>query len=102
MRAENAPDGDMPRGSTNKATGNTLAAHIADIIEGWSNAPLSLNERRALLLTYGMDMTQRDGAHVLGCHQTSFGDWLYVGVGKVVAHLNGDDKHMAELQEEAA
>lgn len=96
-RVENAPDPDMPRGSTNKATGNTLAAHIADIKSGWSKAPLKLNERRAVLLSFGFDWTQQEIAAKLGVSQKSISNWLYSGIGKIVSCLNGDLALMFEL-----
>lgn len=97
IRVENAPDGDMPRGSTNKATGNTLAAHIADIKTGWQKAPLTLLERRVLLLGYAMDWTQREIAFNLSVDQATVSRNLYSGVGKIVAELNGDYALMAEV-----
>lgn len=90
MRSENAPDADMPRGAANKATGGTLAAHIADIKWGWKRAPLTPNERRAILLSYGFDVTQVTASRILGVSQSSISNWLYSGVGKIVARLNGD------------
>lgn len=100
VRAENAPDPDMPRGSTNKATGNTLAAHIADIKVGWTKAPLSTPERQALLLTYGHDWNQKEIGMSLNVSQQRVSQILYAGVGKVMACLNGDLAHMFELCDE--
>jgi predicted DNA-binding protein (UPF0251 family) len=99
MRVENAPDGDMPRASANKATGNTLAAHIADIKTGWAKAPLSVEEQRAVLLCYGMDWTQSDAAYNQGVSQQTISNRLYVGIGKIVATLNGDDRLLVSLEE---
>lgn len=101
IRVENAPDADMPRGWTNKATGNTLAAHIADIKTGWEKAPLSLNEKRALLLGYGLDWTQEEIAEQLGVSHQSISNWLYSGVGKIVATLNGDSALLEQVSEPA-
>lgn len=97
IRVENAPDSDMPRGTTNKATGNTLAAHIADIKAGWKKAPLDLDERRTLLLAYGCDWKQKEIAKKLGLSQPTVSRRLYSGVGKIVACLNGDYALMFEL-----
>lgn len=102
MKVENAPDADMPRGWTNKATGNTLAAHIADIKRGWQKAPLSLDERRALLLCYGLDWTQEDAATNQGVSQQTISNRLYSGVGKVVATLNGDSALLEQVSEGVA
>ena len=91
MQVENAPDADMPRSQPNKATGNTLWAHLADIRIGWQKAPLTIEERRALFLTYCMDWTQREIAFNQSCSQKTISNRLYTGVGKIVAQLNGGD-----------
>lgn len=90
VRVENAPDPDMPRGTVNKATGNTLGAHIADIKLAWEGAPLYRGERQALFLTYAVDWTQAEAGYCLGVTQQAISSRLYSGVGKVVAYLNGD------------
>jgi predicted DNA-binding protein (UPF0251 family) len=91
IRMENAPDQDMPRGSTNKATGNTLAAHIADIKTGWEKAPLTLKERRALILAYGLDWTVKEIAYNQDCSRQMIERRIENAVGKVVQTLNGKD-----------
>lgn len=93
MRMENAPDADMPRGSINKATGNTLAAHIADIKTGWEKAPLTDRERRALLLGYGFDWQVTEIAFNQGVTKQTISERLASGVGKIVATLNGQEPH---------
>lgn len=89
MRVENAPDPDMPRGTTNKATGNTLGAHIADIKRAWERADLNLNERRALLLAYGFDFSQKEIAFNQGVTQQAISKRLASGVKKLLDFLNG-------------
>lgn len=91
VRAENAPDPDMPRGSMNKATGNTAGAHFADIHRAWALAELSVRERQALFLTYAQDRTQSDSARLLGVSQQNVSDWTNSGVGRLVAFLNGKE-----------
>lgn len=93
---ETVPDPDMPRGSSNKATSNNLAAYIADIKVGWARSGLTRKERRALLLAYGLGWTQAEiGAHE-GCTQQTIQERLYSGIGKVVARLNGGLWHELE------
>lgn len=92
MQAENAPDADMPRVASSKATGGTLAAHLADIRAGWRKAPLTKRERQCLFLTYGLDCTQRNSAQMLDVDQRTVGRNAESGVGKIVAHLNGDTR----------
>lgn len=89
IRVENAPDADMPRGSTNKATGNTLGAHIADIKRAWEKTDLTAEEKQAILLCHGLDWTQRDAGYKLGVSQQAVSHRLYTGIGKMVAFLNG-------------
>lgn len=101
MQVENAPDHDMPRGSTNKATGNVLAAHLADIRSAWKRAPLSLGEKQAIFLVVGQDWTQGEAGRHLNVPQRTISHRVYTGVGKLVALLNGDYAHMFSLCDEA-
>lgn len=98
MRVENAPDKDMPRSQSNKATGNTLAAHIVDIKRAWDGAILTKRERQCLLLTYGVDWGQKEAAAELGISQPAVSQFLLSGVGKLVAFLNRDDRLLASLE----
>ena len=102
MQAENAPDADMPRGTINKATNGTLAAHLADIRTGWKRAPLTLKERRALFLAYAVGDTQAAiGAHE-GCIQPVIATRIASGIGKIVATLNGESLTNRFTEGEAA
>lgn len=92
---DDAPDPDMPKGSSNKARGNNLSAYIADIKSGWEHTPLSLGERQALLLAYGLGDTQRDIAKTLGIGKSTVNRRILSGVAKIVAYLNGG--YYAEL-----
>ena len=86
---DDAPDPDMPKGSTNKAQGNNLSAYIADIRTGWTATPLTTKERRALVLAYGFGWTQQEIAFNQGVSQQTIQERLYKAVGKIVARLNG-------------
>lgn len=90
-KPDSMPDPDMPRGWTNPKEGNKHFAYIADIKSAWAGAPLSPDERRALILRYGMDMTEDMVGHFLGSPRTTIQYRLYKGVGKLVAHLNGGE-----------
>lgn len=87
--AETAPDKDMPRAATNPATSNNLAAYVADIRIGWTRAPLSLKERRALLMLYGLGWKPRDVAEHENVSTRAIEYRVYSGIGKIVARLNG-------------
>lgn len=88
-KRDDAPDPDMPKGSTNKAQGNNLSAYIADIKTGWEKTPLTTKERRALVLAYGFGWTQQEIAYNQGVSQQTIQERLYKAVGKIVARLNG-------------
>jgi hypothetical protein len=86
---DTAPDPDMPKGASNKAHANNLAAYIADIKFGWEKTPLTDRERRALVLAFGFGWTQREIAFNQGVDQGTISRRIDAGVGKVVARLNG-------------
>jgi predicted DNA-binding protein (UPF0251 family) len=86
---DNAPDPDMPKGSANKARGNNLSAYIADIKTGWEKTPLTLKERRALLLAFGLGWTHEEIAHNQEITRRGLSQRVETAVGKIVAHLNG-------------
>jgi len=88
---------DMPRGSANKAHGNTLYAHLADIHHGWRKTELTLKERRALLLRFGSDWTEKEIGRHEGVSQQAISARLFTGVGKIVAELNGGEFSEDEL-----
>jgi DNA-directed RNA polymerase specialized sigma24 family protein len=86
---DDAPDPDMPKGSTNKARGNNLAAYIADIKTGWEKTPLTQKERIAVLLAYGMGWTQKQIAFNQNVTQQTIQKRIENAVGKITARLNG-------------
>lgn len=92
---DDAPDPDMPKGSTNKARGNNLSAYIADIKTGWEKAPLTTKERRALILAYGLGWTHRDIAFNQDTIHSVITRRIESAIGKIVARMNGG--YWAEL-----
>lgn len=88
-KRDDAPDPDMPKGSSNKAQANNLSAYIADIKTGWEKTPLTQRERASLLLAFGFGWTQSDIAFNQGVSQQTIQERLYKAVGKIVARLNG-------------
>lgn len=84
-----APDPDMPRAAADKAHSNTLYAHLADIKNGWTRAPIPLTERRALFLRYALDLKQGDIGKRQGVTQKAVSERLARGVGRIVCQLNG-------------
>jgi DNA-directed RNA polymerase specialized sigma24 family protein len=89
MTNPNAPDPDMPRATIDVSHGCTLYAHLADIRSAWKRAPLTLKERRALLLRYGLGWEHREiGAHE-GVSRQAITARLDAAVGRLRDHLNG-------------
>ncbi|GAB3830323.1 hypothetical protein [Kribbella italica] len=90
-KAPQAPPQDMPRATPNKKEGNTLYAHLADMNTGWEKAELTLKERRAIFLHYGLDWSEKDVAYNQEISPQGINVRLFTGVGKLVAHLNGGE-----------
>lgn len=89
MANPTAPDPDMPKANLDKAHGNTLCAHLADIRAGWTRANLPLTERRALYLRYGLDWPQKTIARHERAADSTTSERLARGVGRIVDQLNG-------------
>lgn len=83
------PDEDMPKAVANKARSNNHWAYIADIKMGWEKTPLTLKERRALLMYYGLGYTQDDIARYEGIARPTATIRIHNGVTKITARLNG-------------
>ncbi|OKI45135.1 sigma factor-like helix-turn-helix DNA-binding protein [Micromonospora sp. CB01531] len=79
------------KATTNPKRGNTHYAHLADIHAAWRHGQLTLKERRAVFMRYGLGLTQREiGLHE-GITKQSAEERISRGVGRLVAHLNGDE-----------
>lgn len=94
-RQDDAPEEGMPKSASNKARGNSHWAFIGDIKTGWEKTPLSIDERRALILTYGLGWTQKDSAINQGVVKSVINDRIQSGIKKITARLNG-----ASIEEE--
>ncbi|AKY03729.1 sigma factor [Streptomyces phage Lannister] len=92
LKNDQAADADMPKGQTDPKTANTLFAHLADIKAAWrwvERGNIPIEEARALLLRFGLDLTQEEAAGPLGTHQRQVSRLIERGVGRVTAYLNG-------------
>ncbi|MFF7021373.1 hypothetical protein ACFY97_10195 [Streptomyces klenkii] len=89
IRNAQAPDADMPKGSVDPRTANTLFAHLADIRQAWVTCDLSRGERRALFLRYALDWPDELIAARDAVTDRAVRYRLERGVGKIAAHLNG-------------
>lgn len=95
---DTAPDPDMPRGSSNKAESNNLAAYISDIKFAWARTPLTVKERRALILAYGFGWTQQEIAFNQECSRPAITLRINTAIGKIVARLNGGFYYDREVE----
>lgn len=86
---EQAPDADMPKGHVDKKKGSDFPAHLADVRRGWDTADLSLDEKRAIVMRYGLDWTYEEIGGLFEVHKSTVQRRAERGVGKLVAHLNG-------------
>ena len=88
---EDAPDPDMPRGSVNVAHGNNLSAYIADVKSGWKKAPLTLLEKRAVVLRFGAAYMDREIAEHEGVDRSTITHRIETAVTKIANYLNGEE-----------
>ena len=91
IRNPMTPDPDMPKAAVDKSHSGVLYAHLADIRSAWRRAPLLADERRALLLRYGLDLTDKSAGQVLDVERSVVSRRITRGVGRLVAHLNGTE-----------
>jgi hypothetical protein len=91
IRSPTAPDADMPRGTVDPRAASILFAHLADIRQGWAAAPLTLGERQALILRYGVDLPDNEAGALQGVTGRAARYRCERGVGKIAAHLNGHE-----------
>lgn len=91
VQNEHAPDRDMPRAKANPSHGNSLAAEVADIKRAWTLTPLTLKERRCLLLIFGLCYTQEMVEELEGAAQQVISRRKCRAVDKLVAFLNGSE-----------
>lgn len=102
FRDDSAPDPDMPRGSVDHSKGGGTVVAIADIRQAWERADLSVKQRQALLLRYGMDEPIADAARLLGVSKPSVSERCFVGVTNLMRQLNGHDIEIGYEEEDEA
>lgn len=86
-----APDPDMPKVKANPKTGGTELAIYADLRNAYENGGLTLNDKRALFLRYGLGWTQKQIGTYLGLRQQLVSDRLGLALARVRLFLNGPD-----------
>lgn len=89
IQNEYAPDVDMPRAKRRcPLEATTFWAHIVDIRIAWEHCPLTMFERRALFLAYGLGMEQAEIAANQEVSQQAISKRLAKGVDKLTGWLN--------------
>lgn len=86
---DDAPEEGMPKSASNKARGNSHWAFIADIKTGWEETPLTLLERRSLLMAFGLGWTHSLIAAHEGVDRSTITKRIDAAVKKITARLNG-------------
>ena len=88
MRNPTAPDPTMPKGTVDKKAGSTLFAHLADIRTAWRLADIPHEERQALLMRFGLDLTIQEAGRVLDVRHQRISERADAGVGRLTCWLN--------------
>ncbi|MFH8414324.1 sigma factor-like helix-turn-helix DNA-binding protein [Streptomyces collinus] len=104
MKNEQAPDADMPKGHVDKKKGSDFPAQLADVRQGWDTADLTLDEKRAIVMRYGLDWTYEEIGGLFSVNKSTAQRRAERGVGKLTAHLNGEQyiDGYDQLEDEAA
>lgn len=84
-----APDPDMPKVKADPKLSGTVLAMLADIRSAWKKAPLEVEDRKAMFLTYALDWSQQEVADVSAVTQQSVSNRLARGMAIVLFTLNG-------------
>lgn len=90
MKNDTAPDADMPRAQTDKKKGSNFPAQLADVRRAWERGPLSLVEKQAMFMHYALDAHDDVIATFQKVTDRAVRYRIERGVGKLAAHLNGD------------
>lgn len=86
-----APDPDMPKSTyVDPHRSSDPWAELADVQRAWRRAPLTLAQRQALLLRYGLDFKMAEGGAQLGITKQSFQERAEGGLSTLTNYLNGD------------
>ena len=89
LQKDDAPDPDMPKGSVDPSKGNSLPVMLADLRLAWERSDLSIRERRALFIHYGLDQTQTLIAAYEQCDKATISRRIYDATSTILDYLNG-------------
>lgn len=92
-RVENATDPIHRKSASNPKKGNTALAEMIDVRDAWAKAPLTIDQRRALFLAFGLPPRQRWSQEEVGFNQgvsqQAISKRIDKGMEKIIARLNG-------------
>jgi DNA-directed RNA polymerase specialized sigma24 family protein len=101
VKAETFPEPGMPKAQSDVSHGNSIFAMLADVRDAWRDADLSLAGRQCVLLRYGLDWEYAEIGAARGVRKQSAQEATERAVGKLTAHLNGEqyiDGYDTEVQ----
>lgn len=91
MQNPEAPDPDMPKAKYKAPTEATsFWTHLIDVRMAWERAPLTMYERRAILLRYALDWEQDEIARNQNVSQSTISRRVSKGVDLLTRWLNAD------------
>jgi hypothetical protein len=99
-RVANAIEPEKRTGTINPKFSNTTWAELIDVKSAWLETGLTLKERRALFLAYGLSpshrFTHEEVAFNQGCSRQAITARLGTAINKMLAHLNGEEYETEE------
>lgn len=107
-RLANAIEPDKRGTTINPKHSNSSWAELIDVKSAWLEADLTIKERRALFLAYGLPPSQRFTQEEIAFNQgvashRTIGRRLDTAIAKMLAHLNGEEfEETSEDEEQAA
>jgi DNA-directed RNA polymerase specialized sigma24 family protein len=98
-RIERAVEPSKRKSFNNPKTSNDVWAELIDVQIGWDSAALTLKERQALLMAYGLKMSVTEIADHYGVSHALISNRVSTAVDKIVARLDGGYWHELEAVE---
>ena len=86
-----APDGDMPKGSSDPAHGGTHMAHMSDLNWAWKATPMPFPERRRAFMHFALKLRPQEIAEREMVSRQAVAASVERAVGRITAWLNGGE-----------
>lgn len=97
-----APEPGAPKTKADPSHGNGKLAMLCDVQQAWKYADLTHDERRSILVRFGMDETYADAAQILDTYEMAVHRHCTRGIQKMGLFLNGGKPWPEELTPAAA